>query len=410
MNNSVFRKDIIHTLLDNDLYKFNMQQGMLHRCHYASHCTYEFHCRTDEDLTPYIPRLKEELQKLCNLQFMQSEIRKLKEKPWFKENYIEFLKNFRLDYNTLYIRSEKEDGRNVLRVTATGSAVNETLFEIHVMSILSEIRNQSLYPDVKFEDIRKPLFEKIKFLKSKQKEHNGMEGFFFADFGTRRRFSYEAQFVVNDQLKRSVPDMYIGTSNVHIAHELGVTAIGTQAHEWFQLFQQSPNNHVKDSISAALEAWVQEYRGELGYALTDIITMDAFVRDFDKFFGKLYDGLRHDSGCPFEWGEKAIKMYVDLGIDPKTKTLIFSDGLDMELSVRLWEHFHKYIKVSFGIGTNLTNDIEGVKPINMVMKLLTVNGEPTAKISDAPGKTLCKDKNFIDYLYHVFKVNHARNK
>lgn len=404
MNKSVFRKDVIHTLADNDLYKFNMQQAMMHRCTYAIDCEYEFHCRTEEDLTPYIPRIKEELEKLCELGFMRSEIENFRKKPWMKNDYLEFLKNFRLDYSTLYIRSEKEEnGLNKLRITARGSAVNETLFEIHVMSIVSEVRNQALYPDVRFEDIRKRLYEKINFLKSKKKEL-GLEGFKFADFGTRRRFSYNTQLVVNDQLMRTLPDMYIGTSNVHISNELGVPAIGTQAHEWFQLFQQG-NYKLKDSIFGALENWVQEYRGELGYALTDIITMDAFVANFDKFFGKLYDGLRHDSGCPFEWGEKAIRMYTNLGIDPKTKTLIFSDGLNMELCVKLWQHFHKYINVSFGVGTNLTNDIEGVKPLNMVMKLLTVNGEPTAKISDSPGKTLCKDEEFIGYLKKVFDVN-----
>jgi nicotinate phosphoribosyltransferase len=402
MRNSLFRKNVIHTLSDNDLYKFNMQQAMMHRCSYAIDCEYEFHCRSDEDLTPYIADIKKELEKLCELGFMRSELEKFRLKPWMKNDYIEFLKNFRLDYNSLYIRGEVVDGKNILRVTAKGSAVSETLFEIHVMSIISEVRNRAKYPDVRPEDVRKKLFEKIKFLKSKKKEI-GLEGFKFADFGTRRRFSYNTQFIVNEQLRSTLPDMYIGTSNVHIANELGVAAIGTQAHEWFQLFQQS-QYHLKDSITAALENWVQEYRGELGYALTDIITMDAFIANFDKFFGKLYDGLRHDSGCPFEWGEKAIKMYESLGIDPKTKTLIFSDGLNMELSVKLWQHFHKYINVSFGIGTNLTNDIEGVTPLNMVMKLLKVNGEPTAKISDSPGKTLCKDETFVNYLKHVFKV------
>lgn len=403
MNNTLFRKNVIHTLTDNDLYKFNMQQAMMHRCPDAIECEYEFHCRSDEDLTPYIADIKKELEKLCELGFMRSELEKFRIKPWMKSDYIEFLKNFRLDYSSLYIRGEKVEGKNTLRITAKGSAVSETLFEIHVMSIVSEVRNRAKYPDVTPQDVRKKLFEKINFLKSKKKEL-GLEGFKFADFGTRRRFSYKAQFIVNEQLLKALPDMYVGTSNVHMANELGVAAIGTQAHEWFQLFQQH-NYRLKDSIKGALENWVQEFRGELGYALTDIITMDAFIESFDKYFAKLYDGLRHDSGCPFEWGEKAIRMYQNLGIDSKTKTLIFSDGLDMELAVKLWQHFHKYINVSFGIGTNLTNDIDGVKPLNMVMKLLTVNGQPTAKISDSQGKTLCKDETFIANLMSTFNVN-----
>ena len=403
MNNSLFRSQVITSLDDDDLYKFNMQQAMLHRCSFAEDCVYEFHLRTDEDLTPYIHEIKKQLEAVCELGFMRSELENIAKKPWFRNDYVEFLKNFRLDYSSLYIRAEKdENGNNNLRITAKASAVSGTLFEIKVMAVVSEVRNRIKYPDVRAEDVRKRLYEKINYLLEMEKEH-GLEGFKFADFGTRRRFSYNTQFIVNDQLKRALPNMYIGTSNVHIANELGVAAIGTQAHEWFQLWQQGKYK-LQDSIYGALEEWAQEYRGENGYALTDIITMDAFVGSFDKFFGKLYDGLRHDSGCPFEWGEKAIAMYENLGIDPKTKTLIFSDGLNMELAVKLWMHFHKYINVSFGIGTNLTNDIEGVKPLNMVMKLLSVNGQPTAKISDSPGKTLCKDEAYISYLKKVFKV------
>jgi len=379
-----------------------MHQAMFHRCAFAQECVYEFHCRSDEDLTPYIPALREELQHLCTLRYTQHELTHFKSKPWFKPDYVQFLKHFQLDYTTLSIHSETVDEQHVLRLSAKGSAVDETMFEIHVMSILSEIRNRTLYPDVTFEDVRKKLFDKIAYLKSAQKEH-GLENFFFADFGTRRRLSFETQRTVNTQLARKLPEMFIGTSNFHLANELGITPIGTQAHEWFQLFQQS-HYQLGDSIAGALEEWVQEYRGNLGIALTDIVTMDAFTESFDLFFAKIYDGLRHDSGCPFTWGEKAIDMYEKLGVDPSTKTLVFSDGLNMELCVKLWLRFHKYIKISFGVGTHLTNDVDGVTPLNMVMKLLSVNGKPTAKISDSPGKTLCKDQAFIAYLRSVYHV------
>ncbi len=402
-NKSVYRaKKIIRSLADIDIYKLNMQQAMMHRCRFAQNCEYEFHLRTDEDLTQFIPEIREELQYLCELQFTEHEIEMLRKKSWYSNDYLQTLRYFKLDYKSISVYSEKDGDLNRLRITAKGSAFNETLFEIYVMAIVSEIRNRSLYPDVTYEDIRKSLYDKVSYLKSAQKEF-GLKGFTFADFGTRRRLCYDAQFIANDVFQKSVPELYVGTSNLYMANELNVMAIGTQAHEWFQLFQQG-DCRLENSLTCALENWVQEYRGELGIALTDIITMDAFMVKFDKYFAKLYDGLRHDSGCPFEWAEKAIKMYERLGIDPRTKTLVFSDGLSMELSVKLWQAFNKYIKVSFGIGTHLTNNLEGVTPLNMVMKLLTVNGNPTAKISDSSGKTLCKDESFILHLKSSYGV------
>lgn len=149
---------------------------------------------------------------------------------------------------------------------------------------------------------------------------------------------------------------------------------------------------------------MREYRGQLGIALTDCIGMDAFMKDFDLYFAKLFDGLRHDSGEPLAWAEKAIAHYERLGMDPKGKTLIFSDGLDFEKMLTLYRALHGRINVSFGIGTNLTCDIPGVTPMNMVIKMTACNGAPVAKISDSPGKTQCRDENFVAYLKHVFKV------
>jgi len=402
-SNSIYREgSIVRSLIDDDLYKPKMQQAMLHRCQFAYDCEYKFHCRTDEDLTPYIGEIKDQLKMLCDLQFTQSELQYLSKESWSSRDYIQYLKNFKLDYDTLYIIGGKVDGKNVLEITARGSAVDETLFEIHVLSIVSEVRNRAVYPDVTYEDIRKATFDKIKFLKSAQKEYD-LEGLTFVEGGTRRRLSFEAQYTAIDLLNKELPDMFAGTSNIWMARELGLDLFGTQAHEWFQLFQQGPNK-LEDSIPAALENWIQEYRCEYGIALTDIITMDAFISKFDKFYGKVYDGLRHDSGCPFEWGEKSIKMYENLGIDPRTKVLNFSDSLDFPLMVKLYRHFSKYIKVSFLLGGEISNSVPGVKRLNMVMKLLSVNGQPTAKISDSSGKTLCEDKMFLDYLGKVHGV------
>ncbi len=401
--NSIYRPGrIIQSLTDNDLYKFNMQQCFLNQAQFAQDCVYKYKLRADEDLTPYIPQIKEELEHACKLLMTQAEIMHLQNMGWFSSGYIQFLRHFKLDFSTLQIYASIENGKNILNIEARGSAVDETHFEIIVMAIVSEVRNRALHPELTFQDVRKPLFDKIKMIKSAKKEF-GLEGFSLADFGTRRRLSFLTQHTVVNQLTTEIPEFFVGTSNVYLAREHKVKAIGTQAHEIYQVFQQG-NCKLKDSIKAAMEAWVTEFRGKLGYALTDIITFDAFLRDFDHFFAKLYDGLRHDSGCPFEWGEKAIRHYETLGIDPKTKVLIFSDGLNIQLCIKLWQHFHKYINVSFGVGTHLTNDVEGVKPLNQVMKLISVHGEPTAKISDSPGKTLCESPSFVAYLKETFKV------
>jgi nicotinate phosphoribosyltransferase len=148
---------------------------------------------------------------------------------------------------------------------------------------------------------------------------------------------------------------------------------------------------------------VQEYRGDLGVALTDVVGMDAFLSDFDLYFAKLFDGLRHDSGDPYAWGDKALAHYAKLRVDPHTKRLVFSDGLDVAKALGLYRHFADRTQLGFGIGTNLTNDM-GLTPLNIVMKLTRCNGQPVAKLSDSPGKTMCDDQTFLAYLRQVFNV------
>jgi len=205
-------------------------------------------------------------------------------------------------------------------------------------------------------------------------------------------------------LKHDFPGRFVGTSNVHLARELELRPLGTMAHEWFMAHQQLGPRLI-DSQKAALECWVKEYRGLLGVALTDTIGMDSFLGDFDLYFAKLFDGLRHDSGDPLVWAEKAIAHYEKLGIDPMSKTLVFSDGLTLPKALELYRALHDRIHVSFGIGTNLTCDIPGVEPMNIVIKMIDCNGQPVAKISDTPGKTQCRDPNFVTYLKHVFRTD-----
>jgi nicotinate phosphoribosyltransferase len=178
--------------------------------------------------------------------------------------------------------------------------------------------------------------------------------------------------------------------------------MGTMAHEYLQTFQ-AVGVQLRQFQRAALETWVQEYRGDLGIALTDVVGMDAFLNDFDLYFAKLFEGLRHDSGDPVEWGEKALEHYRQLGVDARTKRLVFSDGLNVQKAFALYAHFADRVQLGFGIGTHLTNDV-GIVPLNIVMKLVSCNGQPVAKLSDSPGKTLCSDQTFLAYLRQVFNV------
>jgi len=243
---------------------------------------------------------------------------------------------------------------------------------------------------------------KIARLREFEREPKRATPFEFFDFGVRRRFSSEWHREVLVTLKREVPQFFKGASDVLFARDLGLVPIGTMAHEYLQTFQ-TLGVRLRDFQRAALEAWVQEYRGDLGTALTDVVGMDAFLADFDLYFAKLFDGLRHDSGDPFVWGEKALKHYDKLRIDAKTKRLVFSDGLDFEKSFALYRHFADRTMVGFGIGTNLTNDM-GLKTLHIVMKLTHANHQPVAKLSDSPGKLLCDDLTFLAYLRQVFNV------
>jgi nicotinate phosphoribosyltransferase len=219
----------------------------------------------------------------------------------------------------------------------------------------------------------------------------------------RRRFAGDWQREVVATLKRDASRFFKGTSNVLLARDLGLVPIGTMAHEYLQTYQ-TLGVRLRDFQRAALEDWVQEYRGDLGVALTDVVGMDAFLADFDLYFAKLFDGLRHDSGDPFVWGEKALAHYNKLRIDAHTKRLTFSDGLDLPRSLELYRHFADRTQLGFGIGTNLTNDV-GLTPLNIVMKLTRSNDQPVAKLSDSPGKTLCDNETFLAYLRQVFEVN-----
>jgi nicotinate phosphoribosyltransferase len=182
----------------------------------------------------------------------------------------------------------------------------------------------------------------------------------------------------------------------------GMTPLGTMAHEYLQACQ-ALGPRLRDSQIYGFETWAREYRGDLGIALSDVYGLDAFLNDFDLYFCKLFDGARHDSGDPFHWGERMIAHYEQRRIDPKTKTLVFSDGLTFPVLIELYKRFHERSKIAFGVGTNLTNDL-GYVPLQIVMKMVRCNGQPVAKLSDTPAKNMCDDEAYLGYLCQVFGI------
>lgn len=275
------------------------------------------------------------------------------------------------------------------------------LWEVPLLAVISEVVHRDRSPDVTAEQAFTQLSASLESFRQNSANVD-LSQFKLMDFGTRRRFSRDVQQTIVTTLRADFP-YFIGTSNYDLARRLDITPVGTQAHEWFQAHQQiSPT--LANSQRAALQMWLHEYPTHLGIALTDCITMDAFLRDFDLSFAEAYQGLRHDSGDPVDWGEKAIAHYQRLIIDPMSKTLVFSDNLNLDKALTLYRHFGQRVNLVFGIGTRLTCDIPGVKPLNIVIKLVECNGKPVAKLSDSPGKTICQDQNFVCELRKAFDL------
>ena len=398
---------IITSLLDNDLYKFTMLQAMLHQFP-QTHGVYRFRCRNNEDTLYPLADIKDDLEQqldsLCELRFLEDELEYLRGLRFMRSDFVDYLELFKLKRRFITVSTD-EKGR--LFIDIEGPMIQAMFFEVFVLAIVNELYFSALSNASVIEEGQRRLDEKVELLHQyavKQERYdNNTPPFIVADFGTRRRFSKVWQAHVVETLHNAEPKIVSGTSNVYLAKKLGMTPIGTMAHEFMQAFQ-ALDVRLRDSQKAALEAWVHEYRGDLGIALTDVVGMDAFLRDFDLYFAKLFDGLRHDSGDPYVWGDKAIAHYKKLKIDPRTKILTFSDGLDLNKAWNLHQYFKGQIRTSFGIGTNLTNDM-GITPINIVLKLVECNGQPVAKLSDSPGKTMINNDTYLAYLRQVFEVD-----
>ncbi|KQU77915.1 MULTISPECIES: nicotinate phosphoribosyltransferase [unclassified Rhizobacter] len=390
---------VIHSLLETDLYKFTMWQTMLH-WHPQTQAEYSFVCRNAPayPLAELLADVNRELDHLCTLRFAEDELAYLGALRFIKSDFVDFLRIFQ--FQRVFITA-RADG-DTLQIIANGPQVHVMAFEIFVLAIVNELYFRRFDATAALAVGRERLQAKIATLRAFGAEPPRRNPFEFFDFGVRRRYSGAWQREVVSTLKEAVPQFFRGSSNVLLAKELGMVPIGTMAHEYLQTFQ-ALGVRLRDSQKAALEEWVQEYRGDLGVALTDVVGMDAFLADFDLYFAKLFDGLRHDSGDPVVWGEKALAHYAKLRIDPHTKRLVFSDGLTIETALALYRHFADRTQTGFGIGTSLSNDV-GLTPLNIVMKLTRCNGQPVAKLSDSPGKTLCDDQTFLAYLRQVFNV------
>jgi len=392
---------IIESLLDTDLYKFSMMQVVLH--HYpAAQVEYRFKCRNPGiDLAPYIDEIRAELAALCALRFSAEELDYLRAMRFIKSDFVDFLGLFQLNAKYVTI-APAEAGNGEIEIRIKGPWLHTILFEVPLLAIVNEVYFRNTQPGHDLAEGRRRLKAKIALLHGTP----GYEQCRIADYGTRRRFSRRWHEEVLVALRDGLGAQLAGTSNVWFARRLGLTPLGTLAHEYLQA-HQALGPRLRDSQVAALEAWAKEYRGDLGIALSDVYGLDAFLRDFDMYFCKLFDGARHDSGDPFDWGERMLAHYRANRVDPRSKVLVFSDGLDIPKVMQLYEHFRGRCLLAFGVGTNLSNDT-GPTPLNIVIKMIRCNGQPVAKLSDSPGKNMCEDAAYVTYLRQVFDIPAAQ--
>lgn len=385
---------IITSLLETDAYKLSMGQAIYH---YFSRykTTWTFKCRNkDVHFTPeMVKEIREQIQAYCCLQFTEDELAYIDKIRWIKGSYVDFLRLWKPMYEDFEIT---EDGDCGLSIEARGTWLNTSMYEIPTLAIVNEVYFRMAHD---YEHLISSFKEKIEEKISRLAKDDLCIGT-FSEFGLRRRLSAGAQDLAVKRLAEADlgSSSFIGTSNVFLAKKYGLVPVGTMAHEWIMCVGQGDHRHNPAySNHYALSAWVNEYGVLNGIALTDTITTDCFLRDFDLTFATLFSGVRHDSGDPYAWGEKMLSHYESLGIDTKTKTLLFSDSLDFEKADAIYRHFCGRAKVAFGIGTYLSNDTD-VHALNIVMKTTSCNGQAVAKVSDTAGKGMCKDAGYVEFL------------
>ena len=380
---------IVVSLLDTDLYKFNMDQVIFHK--HTDLCgQYYFRCRNKDVVftQEMADEINAQVDHLCTLRFRKEELEYLRSIRFIKADYVEFLRLWHpiRDYVTVKLLDSGE-----LSVVVDGPLFSAMQFEIYLLEIINEVYFRMKYD---YETLRASAEER---LNAKIKAFNeGKYTFKFAEFGCRRRLSREWEDVVVRRFCAETKNC-VGTSNVYLAMKYNVTPIGTYAHEFVQMYQGIDSIPLSYTNHYAMQDWYNEYKGDNGTALTDTITTDLFLLDFDRSMVNNYTGVRHDSGDPYVWGEKIIRHYESYGVDPKTKLLLFSDSLDFDRAQKLHEYFCNKTKVSFGIGTFVSNDT-CERALNIIIKLQYVNGRPVVKLSDDVGKAMCSDEGYLEYL------------
>lgn len=388
------RDQIITSLLDVDFYKFSMQNAVFQH-YFDTKVRYKFYCRTPNiDFSQCFYDIREQIVAVGDLRFTEDQLQYLRFNKNLPYSYINDMLDFSLNPNDVNI--DLHDKKS-LEITVEGTWFNTILWETIILSIVNECYYKSKYHNVtsiKNFGLNK-LKAKIQFLKDNDCK------FKFIDFGTRRRYSKEWHKFVIKYLKDNKVENFIGTSNVQIAMDENIPCKGTLAHEFIQAHVGF--NRFDHSQKAALNAWYDTYGDDMSITLTDTYTTDFFLaNDFDRDLSNKFKGVRQDSGCPFEWTEKMLAHYKQFGIDAKTKTFVYSDGLDFEHAHAIYEKYHDKANLVFGIGTNLTNDMD-VPQLNIVMKLVECDGFPTIKMSDHPGKTICEDTYFKEFATRFIK-------
>lgn len=359
--------------------------------------------RTDycKKYVDFVRLLNEQISYMSELKISEQEIKFLRKKcgKFIDEPYLDFLRSYR--YNPHEVKVGRDyDGK--LSIEIEGPWYRTIFWEVPLMALISELYFYSHRKLKSLSEFEKETIENaiIKAQNLKQFEVK------FADFGTRRRYSLENHRLVVETLKNAGCNSFVGTSNLMLAFENDLTPIGTQAHEWIMVHAAKYGYRSANKI--AMGRWVDIFNGHLGIALTDTFTTDNFINSFDTFYAKLFDGVRQDSGEPEVFARKIIDHYKSLNIDPKSKTIVFSDNLNVDKAIALKIKFSNEIKCSFGIGTHFTNDV-GVKPLNMVIKVVEceVDGDwyPTLKLSDDSGKNTCISGEEIEIAKKILKVD-----
>jgi len=411
MTAKLFYDNIIQSALDLDVYKINMMHAA-RKFYPNAQVRYELIVRSEEDLSSLKDDVEKEIGKLAQLQFSSQEVAYLETQATYLEpEFLDYLNGFRFKPEQ-QVSVTTQEGQ--LRVSISGIWHQTILYETLVMSIISEVRNRTRWSNIPYSQFASVLEDKVAQLKL-ELERRDITNFQFSEMGSRRRFSAKVQHDMVDHLRQHAPNLMSGTSNYHLAKQFGLTPIGTVAHEWFMAHQQLVE--PAQSQKVALDRWHQAFSGKLGIALTDTIGIDAFLKDFTFERANAYAGVRHDSGSPFDWGDKIIAHYQLLGIDPKSKVLIFTDGLNFDRALEICEYFADRATISFGIGTFLANDMGNwsdensrYQPLSMVVKMTECNGAAVAKISDEPEKAMCEDPIFLADLKQSFGLESKYDK